>query len=240
MADQPAKPAQLQPDIGVQQQRVPAVDQRIEGDGGVGEAHEQDGRELRGGDHHLIDRMHAIGGQPVELLDAVMHGVKPPQEGDRVQQPVHPVEAEVGDQHHLDQLQPERLGGHRARRRRGDQPGAGGQHQGQHGQEGQADQHRVQGQIDQVAAPAGPSQALGSGSAEAAARARRRPPRTAGRLFQSNRLAAKAFRFNAYSSPTADAACRTSPPLKVVRSPSLFEHCSTASRTPTRLTGVAE
>ena len=60
-----------------------------------------------------VERMLAVGGQPVEMLGAVVDRVEPPEEADAVLQAVAPVDAEVAEQHDFDRLQPPRLRGDR-------------------------------------------------------------------------------------------------------------------------------
>ena len=59
------------------------------------------------------------GGEPVHLLDAVMDLVQPPQSRDGVEGAMGEVEAEIGEQQHLDRLQPERLARDRVAKRGG-------------------------------------------------------------------------------------------------------------------------
>ena len=55
--------------------------------------------------------MNAIGCQPVELFDAVVDLVKPPQQGNRVKHPMREIETQISDQDDLDDLEPIRLTG---------------------------------------------------------------------------------------------------------------------------------
>ena len=65
-----------------------------------------------------VDRMLAMGGEPIEMLGRVMHGVEPPEEGVAMLQPMAPVDEEVAEHDDLDGLQPPGLPGHRAAKRR--------------------------------------------------------------------------------------------------------------------------
>ena len=61
----------------------------------------------------------AMGGQPVEMLGAVVDRMETPEEADVVLQAMAPVDEQVAEQNDLDRLKPPRLRRHaRAKRRR--------------------------------------------------------------------------------------------------------------------------
>jgi hypothetical protein len=101
-----------------------------------------------------------VGGEPVELLDAVMHRVELPKPRHRVEGAVHQVESGIRDHQNLGELQPPGL------RRDGLLPGWRDQRPGRHHAE---DHHRqgagpdepaVDRDVDEVVPPALPEQLL--------------------------------------------------------------------------------
>ncbi len=111
--DHGAERAEVPIHVRVQKDRVEGEDGGgAERDDGI-EAEEQEWRDLGEFVHEVVDRVHAHAAEPVEILGAVVHGVKrPPFAG--VKQAVRPVADEVGEEVDLDGLEPERLAADRA------------------------------------------------------------------------------------------------------------------------------
>ncbi len=149
-----------QPDIGMNEVRLDEIDGAIGSDclGGKAEQRQRQGRAERRED--LIDRMDPVRGQPVQLLDAVVHGVEAPQERHGMDKPVGGIKADIRHDDGQRRSGPER--------QRGDAAGEPGGHQGarvgqrkaqdEHGTD--ADDDGIEQQIDGVVEPAAAQDAL--------------------------------------------------------------------------------
>jgi len=83
---------------------------------------EGDERQHRDGPREdRVDRVEPGRGQPVHLLDAVVHAVELPEQRDNVCEPVPDVAADGCDQERFGELEPPRLGGHEGGRDRSDE-----------------------------------------------------------------------------------------------------------------------
>src|SRR5437868_1440257 len=58
-----------------------------------------------------VERMLAMGGQPVEMFGTVMHRMESPKKADAMLQTVSPINKEITQDHHFNHLEPPRLRG---------------------------------------------------------------------------------------------------------------------------------
>jgi hypothetical protein len=107
--EDPAQGTEPNPDVRVNEKRLPAV-HHGEQKHRLGSKTQGEDRNQRGAlGQNLVDGMHAMGGQPVHFLDAVMDGVEPPQPWNFVKGAMDEVEAQVSEQQDLDKSEPGRL-----------------------------------------------------------------------------------------------------------------------------------
>ena len=117
--DEPFQGAEADADIGVNEEGPDRTKDCDEGDGGIdagagglGEAEEVDGGEAEEANEDHVEGMGAGVYEPVEFLSAVMDGVETPEDGMGMQDTVAPVSADVIDEHHEGEPDPERPEGH--------------------------------------------------------------------------------------------------------------------------------
>ena len=94
------------------------------------------------------------GGEPVHLLDRVVHLVEPPQERHVVRRSMRPVLREVGEEHGLEKLWQRRLARDRRLHRRVHQPLQRDGTDRERNDQARADEHVVHDEVHRVGAPA--------------------------------------------------------------------------------------
>src|SRR5262249_1324833 len=70
-----------------------------------------------------IERMLAVGGEPIEMFGTVMNRMEPPKKADAVLKAMAPVDDQVTQEHNLDNLEPPGLRSHRLAKMLGNDPG---------------------------------------------------------------------------------------------------------------------
>ena len=159
--EHPLQPAAPKPDVRVDEHRVKRHKYEIGVHGRRREAQQHYWNQSEPSGDDDVDQVEARSGNPVERDARVMDRVKPPERGHRVKEPMRRVLAEVGDDHHLDKLQRQRL--------RLDglmQPGAAGRRR-DHGcrhhrqQRRDLDQQVADEEMQRVGGPAGAEHFLG-------------------------------------------------------------------------------
>jgi hypothetical protein len=123
--------------VGVDQHGLERHEEHVGEDRPRGEAQHVERHEREAAGHHDVHQVQAGAGQPVHLPARVVDRVEPPEPGHLVEEPVHRVLGEIGDDQHLDELQRQRLRGHRGlelRRHRPAEEDCGGRHGQEHGE----------------------------------------------------------------------------------------------------------
>ena len=104
-----AQGADGEADIGVNVDRPKATKGDEAGEGFEGKT-EEEGREVdQAHGVQTIERVFAVGGEPVEMFGAVVNGMEPPEKANAVLEAMAPVDEEVAQQNDLDGLEPPRL-----------------------------------------------------------------------------------------------------------------------------------
>ena len=104
-----------------------------------------------------VERVQTGGGEPVHVLDAVVHGVEPPQEGHLVGEPVAPVAPEQHDDGRERRRHRPGEGGLEVEEAQGDEGERGGDHEG-HGRHRYRD--GVEEEVGEVGDETGPQHPL--------------------------------------------------------------------------------
>lgn len=109
-ADKHAQGAEREADVGMDVDGPDATEGGEGGEGGEIEAEEEGGEVDEADGVNGIERVLAVGGEPIEVLGAVMNGVEAPEEGDAVLDTMSPVDEEITEQDDPDRLEPPWLG----------------------------------------------------------------------------------------------------------------------------------
>src|SRR6476469_6313033 len=87
-------------DVGMDINGPEPAESEHSGNGFQGKAHDE-GRQVNQAHRvNRINRMLAMGGQPVEVFGTVMNGMKPPEKADLVLQSVAPIHGKVAQENH--------------------------------------------------------------------------------------------------------------------------------------------
>jgi len=168
-AQQHAQRAERQPHVRVDEDRPHSAQRDQPGDLAEREAEHERRRVDRQLRQQAVDGVLAVRGQPVQMLRAVVDGVKAPQDRQRVAGAMEPVDTDVAEHHHHHRLHRHRPGAEAcpqaARNQRVDDAGVDGADR----DGGEADPDQVlAGEERQVGPPARPEQRLAASRREQA------------------------------------------------------------------------
>ena len=146
--------------VGVDQHGLKRDEDEIGIGGGGREAEHVDRHEAHRARHDDVDQVQARAGQPVEVAARVVDGVKAPEQGHLVKEPVDGVLSEIGDQEDLAELQDPGLAGEPILQSRAHRP-AEEDRRGHQGQEHRGlDTQMAHREVREVRGPAGPEDLL--------------------------------------------------------------------------------
>ena len=111
--DRPTQSTETPAQVGVDEHRVKRQEHQVGEERRWREADDEHRQVGHGARQDGVHRMDARAGEPVHFPARVMDGVEAPQPRHPVKRAVDPVGGEIDEQHDLDELQPQRLGGHR-------------------------------------------------------------------------------------------------------------------------------
>src|SRR6185437_14759356 len=113
--NQPAQWPEADPHIGVKEQAMSMEDSGPDADGLDLETEQSNRNERSRLGERLIEEVYAMGRKPIQLLDAVVDGVKAPEQRNPMESAVRKIEPDVGNHDDLADLNPGRLCGNRCR-----------------------------------------------------------------------------------------------------------------------------
>src|SRR4051812_8293351 len=91
-SDQPSQGAKSDTDIGVNQNRLPLINQGIHANRPFGKSQRKNWDQRNSLGQNLIYRMDPSSSEPVKLFNAVVNGVEPPQPGNSMKHAMGPIE----------------------------------------------------------------------------------------------------------------------------------------------------